>query len=50
MHILCLQDTCRMVGGRKQIAVIREARLGCMRGQREQAEITSSLNVWRRAT
>ena len=45
MHILCLQDTCNMVGDRKQIAVIRISRLDCMRGQREQAQITPSLEV-----
>lgn len=45
MHILCLQDTCSMVGDREQIAVIRISRLDCMRGQREQAQITPSLEV-----
>ena len=48
MHILCLQDTCSMVGDREQIAVIRISRLDCMRGQREQAQITPSLEVWRK--
>lgn len=48
MHILCLQNACNAAGDRKRIAVIRKPRLGCMRGQREQAEVTLSLDVWRK--
>lgn len=48
MHILCLQDTYNMVENRKQIAVIKKPRLGCVSGQRKEAEITSGLDIWRK--